>query len=160
MLQEGLKIYGVHELAGIGDNPTIMSWAKELGISWYQHDATPWCGLAMGIIALRAGHPFDKNKLLAALEWAKWGQGVSYGAAMLGDVLVFKRTGGGHVTMYVGEDAEAYHCLGGNQSDQVDITRIAKTRIYAIRRPIYQEQPANVRRIILASSGALSLNEA
>jgi hypothetical protein len=50
--------------------------------------------------------------------------------------------------------------LGGNQSDQVDITRIAKTRIYAIRRPIYQEQPANVRKIILASSGALSLNEA
>lgn len=157
MLLEALKIFGVHELAGAGDNPTILSWAKELGISWYEHDSTPWCGLAMGIIAKRAGKTPPKD-LLAALSWANFGKEV--GEPMLGDVLVFKRTGGGHVTMYVGEDSDAYHCLGGNQGDQVDIARIAKSRIYAIRRPIYNEQPGNVRKIILANSGALSLNEA
>lgn len=156
MLIEGLKIYGVHELAGNNDCATILSWAKELGISWYEHDSTPWCGLAMGIIAKRAGKSVPKA-LLAALSWANFG--IEAHEAMLGDVLVFKRTGGGHVTLYAGEDADAYHCLGGNQDDQVDIARISKSRIYAIRRPIYTEQPANVRKIILSSTGALSLNE-
>lgn len=36
---------------------------------------------------------------------------------------------GGDVALYVGEDAGAYHCLGGNQSDKVCITRIAKSRL-------------------------------
>jgi cell wall-associated NlpC family hydrolase len=37
---------------------------------------------------------------------------------MLGDVLVFRRGGGGHVALYVGEDEEAFHVLGGNQADR------------------------------------------
>jgi hypothetical protein len=46
-------------------------------------------------------------------------------AAALGDVLAFVRNGGGHVGLYVDEDASAYHVLGGNQSDRVSITRVA-----------------------------------
>ncbi|WP_051379816.1 hypothetical protein [Bradyrhizobium murdochi] len=70
---------------------------------------------------------------------------------MLGDVLTFKRDGDGHVALCVGEDA--YHCLGGNQSDQVCITRTAKSRPYKARRPIYNVQPANVRKIVLVANG-------
>lgn len=160
MVLEFLKLYGTHETPGTANNPVIMSWAKELNISWYTEDATPWCGLEMGIVAKRAGHPFDPNKLLSALAWANYGVHVDVDKAMLGDVLVFQRTGGGHVALYVGEDSEAFHCGGGNQSDQVDIARVAKSRIYAVRRPVYTEQPANIRKIILSSSGALSHNEA
>ena len=67
----------------------------------------------------------------------------------------------GHVGLYVGEDAAAYHVLGGNQSDKVCITRIAKNRLYAIRRPQFKiGQPRNVRQVFLESSGRLSTNEA
>lgn len=157
MIQEALNIYGTHEASGDAvDNPVILSWAKDLGISWYLHDATPWCGLCMGIVAKRAGKQPPRD-LLAALSWANFGTKVP--EAMLGDILVFKRTGGGHVTLYVGEDNDAYHCLGGNQSDQVDITRIAKSRIFSIQRPVYNETPTNVRKIVLADSGVLSTNE-
>ena len=79
---------------------------------------------------------------------------------MLGDVLTFKRDGGGHVALYVGEDAGFYHVLGGNQSDQVCITRIARSRLHKARRPKYNAQPANVRKIALAASGKVSSNEA
>jgi hypothetical protein len=79
---------------------------------------------------------------------------------MLGDILTFKRNGGRHVALYVGEDPNAFHCLGGNQSDKVCITRIARSRLYAARRPIYNDQPANVRKVKLASNGVLSANEA
>ncbi len=79
---------------------------------------------------------------------------------MLGDVLIFARNGGGHVGLYAGEDDDAWHTLGGNQSDAVNIKRIAKGRLYAARRPAYRAQPANVRRIRLAANGVLSANEA
>jgi cell wall-associated NlpC family hydrolase len=80
---------------------------------------------------------------------------------MLGDVLVFKRQGGGHVGLYVGEDKDAYHVLGGNQSDSVSITRILKDRLHAARRCTWKTaQPANVRRVFLSGSGAVSQNEA
>lgn len=80
---------------------------------------------------------------------------------MLGDILTFKRNGGGHVTMYVGEDAGAYHCLGGNQSDKVCIARIAKGRLHSVARPIFKvAQPPNIRKIRLAASGTISRNEA
>ncbi len=36
---------------------------------------------------------------------------------------------------------------------------MAKNRLYVERRPEYSKQPANVRKIILAASGALSNNE-
>ena len=50
-------------------------------------------------------------------------------------MLVFTRPGGGHVGFYVGEDAAAYHILGGNQGDAVTIVRIVKSRYIARRWP-------------------------
>jgi uncharacterized protein (TIGR02594 family) len=97
---------------------------------------------------------------LSALEWVSFGVSVSKGAAALGDVLVFKRKGGGHVGLYVGHDVSAFHFLGGNQSDRVKIARLSKQRLVAVRRPAYRTPPANVRPIALAASGSLSVNEA
>lgn len=161
MLIEALKLYGTLEAAGSKNNPTITGWAQEIGgevADVYKADSIPWCGLEMAIVAKRAGKELPKHPLWA-LSWSAWGAKVA--RPMLGDVLTFTRNGGGHVTLYVGEDADAYHCLGGNQSDAVSITRIAKDRLYAARRPLYREQPANVRVVKLASNGAsLSSNEA
>jgi hypothetical protein len=42
---------------------------------------------------------------------------------------VFTRSGGGHVGLYVGEDATHYHVLGGNQANLVSIMRLAKGRL-------------------------------
>lgn len=161
ILLQALKLYGVKEMPGAGDNPAILAWADEIG-GWlggfYEDDEVPWCGLFVGICALRSGHPFTQ-KALGAKEWANWGkQAVD---PMLGDVLVFTRKGGGHVGFYVGEDAEAYHVLGGNQSDEVNITRIGKDRLYAARRTMFTKGlPVNVRKVFLRPSGGLSQNEA
>lgn len=99
-----------------------------------------------------------------------WGLGHPEGQAlireqktpMLGDVLVFARGRvSGHVGVYVGEDATAYHVIGGNQGDSVSIKRIARSRLLGARRcPWRVNQPSNVRRVQLAASGAVSANEA
>jgi cell wall-associated NlpC family hydrolase len=80
---------------------------------------------------------------------------------MLGDVLTFKRDGGGHVGIYVGEDDKHYHVLGGNQGNSVSISRIAKTRLYKARRTTWKiAQPANVRVVKLEAKGVITTNEA
>lgn len=154
MIQEFLKVYGITEMPGEADNQVILQWAKETGLERvYKHDATAWCGLAMAVIAKRASKELPPNPLWA-LNWALFGNKVSDGAK-LGDILVFKRAGGGHVGLYIGEDDECYHVGGGNQSDTTNIIRKPKHRVYAIRRPIYINQPANVRKVILNGQGVI-----
>ncbi len=153
MLLEARALYGTHEIPGPKNNPQIMKWADEVHTT-YPGDATAWCGLFISICAKRAGWPYHPNgNALWARNWADWG--TPQVVAMLGDVLVFPRGQGGHVSLYVGEDASHYHILGGNQSDGVNIARRAKTPILAIRRaPWKTAQPANVRQIFLHAGGA------
>jgi uncharacterized protein (TIGR02594 family) len=158
ILLEAIKLYGTYEKPGTADNPEILAWANEIGQGKvYNHDSIPWCGVLVGVAAVRAGKAIPKTPLWA-LSWADFGTAVD--RPMLGDVLTFKRDGGGHVTLYVGEDEDAYHCLGGNQSDQVNITRIAKSRLYRARRSPMTIPPANLRVVHLSGSGKLSQNEA
>lgn len=173
MLLEALKLYGTLETPGTADNPVILAWADEIGAaertayakwaaSWYQDDSTPWCGLFMAVCAVRSntGNRADRRppeKYLSAAEWAKFG--VKSPSAELGDVLVFRRPGGGHVGLYVGEDAATYHVLGGNQSDTVNVSRIARARCVAVRRVPYLSKPVNVRKVHMAADGPVSANE-
>jgi uncharacterized protein (TIGR02594 family) len=160
MLVEALKLYGTLESAGTANNPTIVKWAEELGEDVedvYKADSIPWCGLFVGVVAKRAGKEVVKSPLWA-LSWATFG---TYSPTpMLGDVLVFTRTGGGHVGLYCFETKTHYGVLGGNQSDSVSIALIDKKRLYTARRPEYSiSQPRNVRQIIISDDGNISTNE-
>lgn len=163
-LLEAIRLFGTHEVLGPRNNPVIVGWAEETHTT-YPGDATAWCGLFQSVIKKRAGwdyHP--RGNALWALNWADWGVGREGLVAMLGDTLVKKRKGGGHVTMYVGEDDPKllpkgqvvhYHCLGGNQSDAVDIVRIPKSDFVAVRHAPWRfAQPDNVRRVFLSPAGA------
>lgn len=157
-IQQGLLLLGIKEVPGPGNNPLIMEWVPELGITWlpevYTGDGVAWCGLSAGIVAKRAGKAIFPN-LLQALAWATWG--VHSPEASLGDCLVFKRPGGGHVGWYVGEDATHYHVLGGNQQDAYNISRVPKSMLYTVRRPIYTtKQPISVKPYHLAATGAVA----
>jgi uncharacterized protein (TIGR02594 family) len=156
MLKEALKLYGTQEKTGDGNNPEILAWAKECGIVGYSADSVPWCGLFMAVVAWRAGKSIA-DKPLWAKSWAKWGTQAPH--PQIGDVLVFSRPGGGHVGLYVGEDALCYHILGGNQGDAVSIVRISTLRCIAVRRMYSIAAPANVRAVMLVSSGKVSTNE-
>jgi uncharacterized protein (TIGR02594 family) len=162
ILKEFLKVYGTLEKQGSASNPTIMWWAKSIGLQRvYTDDSIPWCGLVMAYVAAQAGWDHNpKGNALWALNWLAWGNPVARGQEMLGDVLTFKRPGGGHVGIYVGEDKDAFHVLGGNTDDQVKVKRILKSRFQGARRcPWRVNQPANIRKIKLSAEGALSSNE-
>jgi uncharacterized protein (TIGR02594 family) len=147
-------------LQEVRDNATIVGWAKSLKgwIATYFKNAhiTPWCGLYMDKCLTDAGCKTPQDKSLAALSWRFWGKPAT---GVPGAVLVFQRPGGGHVGFYVAEDAEAYHVLGGNQSDSVSITRVAKARCVAIRWP-YESTPAGKPILLAANGSPLSADEA
>ena len=158
ILVQAVKLIGTKEIVGKAHNPIILDWAKQLGIKAYTNDEIPWCGLFIAYCAHKAGVDVVDSPLWA-LNWAKYGTKES--TPMLGDVLTFKRDGGGHVGLYVGEDRTHYHVLGGNQNNQVNVMRIAKTRLHQARRTAWKiAQPSNVRKIELSNKGIISTNEA
>lgn len=159
ILREALKTHGVKETPGPTNNPEILRWARVVGVGTiYTHDSIAWCGLAVGYWAVQAGYKPPPNPLWAR-DWARFGTDASKTGPMLGDIMVWERGNGGHVGMYVGEDDTHWHVLGGNQSDQVNIVRKAKTqpkgsRLIAVRRCDWKiAQPPNVRRVRLSAAG-------
>ena len=162
MIREAVALYGTVETPGSRNNPTIMAWAAETAkhVKGYTADSIPWCGLFASVVATRAGFDSPVNPLWA-LNWLNFGMPVTQPG--LGDVLVWRRPGGGHVGFYVGEDATHYHCLGGNQGDKVSIIRLPKkfaasgVGFRGARRPIWKvAQPATVRPVTRSARGVVS----
>jgi uncharacterized protein (TIGR02594 family) len=158
--EEARRLLGTREVKGSASNPKILQWAGKLGIR-YRGDDIPWCGLftAHCVGSTLPGEPLPPNPL-GARNWAKFGTKCK---PVLGAVLVFwrepKNKGFGHVGFYHGEDDQAYHVLGGNQSDEVNVARVAKNRLLDARQPstVPPLQTGPVRR---NKSGSLSSNEA
>ncbi len=150
---------GITEIKGDKSHPAIMGWARAIGgwvAAYFSNDDIPWCGLFVGWALASRGLDTPGN-LLGARAYEKWGRALDRGAP--GAILVFSRAGGGHVGFYVGEDRDCFHVLGGNQSDQVNVKRIARHRLTAIRWPAGAlSKPGGPVR--LTADGALSTNEA
>jgi uncharacterized protein (TIGR02594 family) len=164
IVREALALYGTTETPNEGNNPIILAWAIETlstSDNWYSKDSTPWCGLFMGVVAQRATWT-PPSELLRALSWQNFGNQVELNKAVLGDVLVFTRPGGGHVGLYVGENKDGeFFVLGGNQSDRVNIAKFAKSRLVAVRRPPYRiGMPDSAKKYIYDIHMNLSVNEA
>lgn len=151
---------GVREIPGAKHSPTIMGWIKSLGPKKLginvTDDETAWCGTFAAQVMDKAGLPTPP----IAVRASAWG---SYGRKLLGPrygcILVFTRSGGGHVGFYVGEDRDCYHVLGGNQGNAVSIARIIKGRLTEMRWPPGPPLPP-AKPIYLTPNGRPSENEA
>jgi uncharacterized protein (TIGR02594 family) len=156
ILVAALKFYGLAEIVGKENSATIMGWAKELGLTWYLNDETPWCGLAMGKCASETAYPFKSHNLLAAIDWLNYGDVIANDAAMLADILVFSRVGGNHVGLYIAESKSHFLVFGGNQSNQFGFAFKEKSTLKGVRRtPFKKGQPANIRKIFISYDGTL-----
>jgi len=156
-MQEAAKVRGLHEQR---NTSRLRGWFDQ-SVSWIDPRDIPWCG-AFVATCHRLADPnitLPENPL-GARNWQPWGQSTD---PVLGATLVFWRVSRtswqGHVGFYFGEDDSHFHVLGGNQSNAVTVTRIAKDRLLSSRWPI--GVPVTGRPIHLTPSGVpISNNEA
>lgn len=154
---EAKKHIGLKEVPGPKSNPTIVGWLKSLK-AWYQEDASPWCGLLVAKCMQDSGVSIPKY-WMRALDWSTWG--VKLDKPIDGCVVVFKRTGGGHVGFVMGETKDGFlSVLGGNQGDAVSIAKFDKSRVVGYYWPKEFPVPANQGLSIVSASGSVSTNEA
>lgn len=151
---------GIKEIPGAASNPLILQWARDIKAPAYTNDDTPWCAVFLNRLMLACQLPMSGSgyDLLRAKSFLSWGQPMA--APTLGAVLVFKRPEGYHVGFYVGERADVYHVLGGNQSNAVSLSWIAKDRMVGCRWPAGQLPPAPMPVLVAADGAVLSVNEA
>lgn len=134
--EEAKHLMGTKEVLGAANNPAIMDWAKNLELH-YAGDDVPWCGLFVAhcVGSTLQDEPLPGNPL-GARQWECFGTKTT---PRLGAIMVFWReslaSGKGHVGFYAGEDDSAYQILGGNQSDKVCLTWLAKDRLRGARWP-------------------------
>lgn len=118
---------GLHE---VRDNSALRAFLR-IGGTVGDPAKIPWCGdfVETCIASTLPDEPIPTNPYLA-LNWTKFGKAVK---PQKGAILVFWRgspsSWQGHVGFYVGEDRTHYHVLGGNQSNAVTVSRIAKNRL-------------------------------
>lgn len=151
---------GVAEVPGKASNPQIMKMAQRVGgwvKSFFTDDDIPWCALFVNSCLLESG--FKGTGTLAARDFERWGQKLE--GPVVGAVVVFTRQGGGHVGFYVGQRLDGtLRVLGGNQSNKVSETWIAKDRLSAIRWPAGLPVPVPAPVVLAANGEKVSLNEA
>lgn len=150
------SLIGTKEIPGPQHNSWIAKGWARLGAGWFNDDETPWCGFFVAHCMDAAGQPYPgKGEFARAKAWATWGRACQ---PVVGAVVVFERDGGGHVGFLVGASAANYYVLGGNQSNAVNITPIAKSRAVATRWPA--ALPVRVSSLPAMTGGTISRNEA
>lgn len=160
-LRHALSLRGTAEIVGPRHSRIIMGWAERLGI-WYPNDETPWCGLFVAhVIQTTFPDMALPSNVLGAQQWLNFG--VKLDGPALGAVVVFwrgsPRSWKGHVGFYYGETRTHILCVGGNQSNTVSVTRIAKNRVKGYRWPSGVAVPT-IGPVFRDAQGRVSHNEA
>jgi uncharacterized protein (TIGR02594 family) len=146
---------GNPESLGPNDSPFIRKMLAKVNGLWLK--GQPWCGSVMAFWMQQCGIPYPKD-FYRAKAWASWGTACG---AVTGAIVVFERTGGGHVGICVGKDDKGnLIVLGGNQGDKVCERAFDPARVMAYRWPpgkgFFDAKPLQV----VSVTGPLSTNEA
>lgn len=131
----GMRYRGTKEIPGKNHSPVIQRWLKSLK-AWWTDDETPWCGVFVGEMLRQAGFPIPAA-WYRAKAYETYGTACSRDSIPFGAICTKTRTGGGHVFFAVAEsrDGQTIFGLGGNQSNEVNITSFKRTDITAVRWP-------------------------
>ena len=139
-ITEAKKYIGEMEIKGPRHNPLILQFWKDIKRGGIKDDETPWCAAYVGAMLERVG--IKSTRFEGASSYLNWG--VELKDPVVGCIVVFSRTGGGHVGFVVGRTASGdLMVLGGNQSDAVNISSFSTDRVKGYRWPVNEALPAD-----------------
>ncbi|HIC8842730.1 TIGR02594 family protein [Aeromonas sp. 602200] len=130
-LKIALGEVGVKEFPGNADNPRIVEYlhSTNLPAPDRNNDETYWCSAFVNWCVERAG--YEGTDSAWARTWLNWGKEIN--TPRKGCIVVFKRDNGGHVGFYMGETETKIKVLGGNQSNEVNISDYPKSNFLGYR---------------------------
>ena len=140
-MQQAKSQIGMHERT---DESVVQDYwrkAKLSGLAKRSASSVPWCsGFCCAMfedVGIRSA------RTDGAKNWLNWGKGLE--SPVDGCIVVFTRSGGGHVGFVTGEDNQGnLLVLGGNQGDAVNIKSFSKTRVTGYRYPLDLETPTTL----------------
>ena len=127
---------GTEEFPGDSQNPEVLKYASETGISGVTTDEIAWCSTFVNWVAMKAGLQYTKKA--NARSWLN--AGVKVTGPEPGDVVVFWRESPeswkGHVAIFLGfsEDKKRVYCLGGNQGNRVSVSAYRVNTVLSYQR--------------------------
>lgn len=128
-----LKEYGVWEWIGSAANPAVLKYFKETGFEWVHDDETAWCAAFVNWCLKKAGRQYTNS--LRARSFLDYGNSAM--DPKLGDIVVLWRiypsSPYGHVGFFISRDENYIYILGGNQGNQVNITKYPRTQLLDYR---------------------------
>lgn len=108
------------------------------------------CLEAVGIVSSR----FESAK-----SYMTWGKSIP--SPLPGCIVVFSRTGGGHVAFVIGQNKAGHLvCIGGNQGNAVTVAAFDRARVIGYRWPVAVPLPKSTVMPSMEVAGALSRDEA
>jgi uncharacterized protein (TIGR02594 family) len=134
-MEAAFVMYGQQE----GNNAEIQKVLDYFGTKLSQ-DKYAWCAPFLSYVHAQAGVPL---RVQSARAFLKQGKIIAVSQAQVGDVLVLRNTNdatggwkgwGGHAVLIVKQEGDVFWGLGGNQSDEVNVTMFHKDRVLGVRR--------------------------
>lgn len=129
---------GVKEVRGSGNNAQVVEYHKYASKdnTKGQPDSVPWCSSFVCYVVEKSG--MGSTNSMMARSWMRWGVS-SKDKPLPGDIVVYWRESiqgwKGHVGIYLKTNADgSIVTLGGNQSDEVNVTTYSGSKLLDIRR--------------------------
>lgn len=121
---------GVQEIGGSRHNAKVLGYWERAKLP-FRDDETPWCAGFVGAMLEECGLMSTRSGM--ARSYSN-GWGIKLHTPVPGSVVVFWRgspsSGSGHVAFVVGKDSSGnILCLGGNQSDAVNVKAFPANRV-------------------------------
>lgn len=159
-LRNARSYIGLREYKGRSHNKKILHWWKLIKTS-FGDDETPWCAAFVGGTLEEVGIRSTRSAM--ARSYDKWGFELDRPA--VGCIITFWRgspsSWKGHVAYVVGKDSQGrLMCLGGNQSDAVNVKAFSRNRIVGFYWPKNVKEEPNFDLPFVKSDGSVSTNEA
>lgn len=132
VLLAALKEFGQAEIPGEKNNPRILQYHSHTTLN-SKNEEESWCSSFANFAVAQAG--LVGTKSAAARSWLQWGKATD--TPSQGCIVVFWRESPdswkGHVALYVAETPTHILVLGGNQNNEVNISKYPKTQLLGYR---------------------------
>jgi uncharacterized protein (TIGR02594 family) len=131
-LDVAMKEIGQKETPGPDNNGRVMEYIRAVrSTDGVQEDDVDWASAFVEWSLNQTG--INGPKSMEPRNWLNWGRIIEMPER--GCIVVFSFGDISHVGFYVGDDGASYVVLGGNQTDQVQISRFHKARALGFRMP-------------------------